>query len=161
MCRTRRRRFDTTGCRGDVIATMEWGPKLCSTILARDCGKVCREDSRKGLGAGYQVSWGNWSPDVGRRTFGNSGFLVVFRLPTLLKVKIPTLSRPRTAGQGWGNLGVGDQPARRRDSVRWMVEMREMAATIMLESSCMVATSRSSKAPGEEDKTSKTPRVRR
>ena len=30
--------------------------------------------------------------------------------------------------------------------------MREIAATIMLESSCMVATSRSSKAPGEEDK---------
>ncbi len=30
--------------------------------------------------------------------------------------------------------------------------MREMAATIMLESSCIVATSRSSKAPGEDDK---------
>jgi len=39
--------------------------------------------------------------------------------------------------------------------------MREIAATIMLERSCMVATSRSSKAPGLDDRTSKTPSVRR
>jgi len=54
-----------------------------------------------------------------------------------------------------------DYPAWRRSWARWMVEMREMAATIMLESSCMVATSRSSKAPGVDESTSKTPKVRR
>ena len=36
---------------------------------------------------------------------------------------------------------------------------RESAATITLESSCMVATSRSAKACGALEKTSKTPRV--
>jgi hypothetical protein len=39
--------------------------------------------------------------------------------------------------------------------------MREMAATIMLERSCMVATSPVSKAHGDEDITSNTPKVRR
>src|SRR6185437_9711899 len=52
-------------------------------------------------------------------------------------------------------------PARCRSSALFMVEIREIAATIMLDSSCMVATSRSSKAPGDEERTSKTPRVRR
>src|ERR1700722_17021258 len=41
------------------------------------------------------------------------------------------------------------------------LEIREIAATIMLESNCMVATSFSSKALGDEDSTSKTPSVRR
>jgi hypothetical protein len=47
----------------------------------------------------------------------------------------------------------------RRDWCR--LEMREIAATIMLERSCMVATSFSSKALGDEESTSKTPNVRR
>lgn len=44
---------------------------------------------------------------------------------------------------------------------RFSVEMREIAATIMPESNCIVATSRSSNAPGDEESTSKTPSVRR
>src|SRR5579885_2586251 len=53
------------------------------------------------------------------------------------------------------------QPARRRTCSRCRLEMRDIAATIMPDNNCMVATSRSSKAPGEEDRTSKTPRVLR
>ena len=41
------------------------------------------------------------------------------------------------------------------------LEIREIAATIMLERSCIVATSRSLKALGDDDSTSNTPNVRR
>ena len=67
----------------------------------------------------------------------------------------------QAAGLQVAGLRQMPQPARRRIWAWCRLEMREMAATIMLDSSCMVATSRSSKAPGDEDSTSNTPSVRR
>ena len=152
LCRTRLRRFGTAVCSVDVIATMGREPEFVQHHISAGLWK-CKQRRESGgpeLFSGFRPC----IPGCGR----TPGFQLGTRTPTSGK-----------GGEKWGTpflvflffLRFAAYPARRRAWVRWMVEMREMAATIVLERSCMVATSRSSKACGDEERTSKTPSVPR
>lgn len=71
------------------------------------------------------------------------------------------ISHELCVGRILESLIAHDYPTRRSAFAWRILEMREIAATITLDKSCMVATSRSSNAPGEDERTSNIPSVRR